>query len=247
MDQHPTAHGMTGNATHAMSAYGSNGLALPAAALMDHKAMKQHANGTSLSHFDPLPSSSRYGSEPLPDIPLSSFAVEISDTSNRFSMDDAYSYEAKAKPSPQSAQYHPRQLLDPRGFSKPLQSKKPHMDGLGVDPTASPNGPSYSAIGEDSLKRDQAQSEGQGMGNFIERMHNVSQADRRPLKKQKMEHDDDIANNTQKANFKGGKGGGDLGEFVKQKQKEGLEEAGTRPIVDLTEGESTAKVLLFHL
>lgn len=210
------------------------------AALMDRKTMKQHANGISLSHFSPLHPPSCHSSESPPDTYQPS--LDLNDSTPYFSMDDAHVYEAKAKIlPPQATSFHARQLLDPKGFSQPPQDQNLQKENQILKPMSPlstvSNGSSHSSVGEKTSRRDDDEFEGQGMGNFIERIHNVAQAERRPAKKQKMDRSEDLEGDAPKAKFGGGKGG-DLGEFVKQKHKEGLEQAGSKPIVDLTEGKS---------
>ena len=81
------------------------------------------------------------------------------------------------------------------------------------------------------------------MGSLIERVHNVSQREERPQKKQKIdtfEEDDKY-----KKNFGGGGKGGEIGEYIKQKKKEGIEEDGSSAtIVDLTGGMCTSSYSL---
>lgn len=76
------------------------------------------------------------------------------------------------------------------------------------------------------------------MGGLIERMHNVSKREDRPQKKQKREHIGEDADDEQrKAVFAGGGKGGEIGEYMKQKRREGQQEAGpTNAVVDLTAG-----------
>ncbi|KAL9101636.1 MAG: hypothetical protein Q9163_003134 [Psora crenata] len=89
-------------------------------------------------------------------------------------------------------------------------------------------------------KRDHDTYEGQGTGSFIERLHGVSQREDRPQKKQKAEKYEALEDD-KKVIFQGGGKGGELGEYVKQKKEEGLEQS--RPesnVVDLTGGMSSA-------
>lgn len=87
-------------------------------------------------------------------------------------------------------------------------------------------------------KRDQKvfEGEGQGQGNLIERMHNVTNHEERPAKKRKTEDKDFVGGDEHgKAAFGGGKG--ELGEYLKEKRKEGQENSvPTSSVVDLTGG-----------
>ncbi len=74
------------------------------------------------------------------------------------------------------------------------------------------------------------------MGNFIERLHNVSKREEHPSKKQKRENDA-VVNGEEKSTFGGGSKDGFLGQYVKNRTEEGKMEAGTASaIVDLTGG-----------
>lgn len=76
-----------------------------------------------------------------------------------------------------------------------------------------------------------------GMGNMLERMHNVTERDMFPSKRRKV--DTPEADNERKANFSGGGSGGVLGGYIKEKQEEGRKQAaasGTGVAVDLTGG-----------
>lgn len=93
-------------------------------------------------------------------------------------------------------------------------------------------------------KRDHDQSEGRGMGGLIERMHNVEQRDGRPLKKPKITNDGlDNDEEQPKAIFGGGGKGGPIGEYMKEKRREGLESSGPiNAVVDLTGGKYLGQI-----
>lgn len=81
------------------------------------------------------------------------------------------------------------------------------------------------------------QSPGMGMGHMLERMHNVSERDFLPQKRRKLEQPEEDAE--RKANFSGAGKGGVLGEYMREKKEQDLQEAavnGIRPAVDLTGG-----------
>jgi hypothetical protein len=71
-----------------------------------------------------------------------------------------------------------------------------------------------------------------GMGNMLERMHNVTERDMVPQKRRRIE---DQSNGAQrKAEFNGGGKGGVLGNYMREKKEEGQREAranGTTPVV----------------
>ncbi|KAG4439482.1 hypothetical protein IFR05_005018 [Cadophora sp. M221] len=69
-----------------------------------------------------------------------------------------------------------------------------------------------------------------GMGNMLERMHNVTDRSMVPQKRRKMNDEND---SHRKAEFSGGGKGGNLGEYVREKRKEGQREGmsnGTAPV-----------------
>lgn len=89
-----------------------------------------------------------------------------------------------------------------------------------------------------SQKRNQDEDEGNGMGNMIERMHNLTERQERPRKKRKTDKDDN-GDEQIKAGFSGGGKGGEIGEYMKQKREEGQKESGPpQAVIDLTEGET---------
>ena len=137
-------------------------------------------------------------------------------------------------------------LLDPTGSNRGKRDIK-------TPPPADPTTLNYSNITSSTadhtdgtlheldknrcLKRDNDdQMDGQGMSSFIERVHNVTQREERPSKKQKRDAFDDD-DQEKKAIHGGGGKGGEIGEYMRQKKKEGLAESGTMStIVDLTGG-----------
>ena len=129
--------------------------------------------------------------------------------------------------------FDPRQLLDPKGYNAThvkkesdsfVEESKPPFHNPNSDLT---NGPQ---------KREQDENNQYGMGNMIERIHNITERQERPRKKLKTEKDDDEQHT--KAGFSGGGKGGDISEYMKQKREEGRKDSGpSSAIVDLTEGE----------
>ncbi len=232
------------------SSKGANGYPVSAAMLMDPKAMKKHlANGISSSHFESSPGIVRQSSEPLPSF-LSTKLPSTAEDSLRVSKDDAYEDSMnKGKNSasgPQvgstpSSQSEARRLLDPIGFDT-LNRKRVEQEYT-VESSSSPqrqpaNGPSHQLVDSNVSKRDFDECEGPGIGSLIERVHNISQRGDRPSKKQKTGPFED-EDNDNKAKFGGGGKGGDLGEYIKEKKKEGISEYGSvNSVVDLTGGDS---------
>ena len=125
-------------------------------------------------------------------------------------------------------QFNPRQLLDPKGYN---------ADQRKVD-AEPPLGTTNTEFTKTSQKRNQDDGEGNGMGNMIERVHNITDRQERPHKRKKTEKDDD-ADEKSKAAFGGGGGkGGEIGEYMKQKREEGQKESGpSTTVVDLTGGD----------
>lgn len=229
----------------------ANGMPISAAMLTDPKELKKWANGTTNSHFNAPSSSARHNSEPP-----SSFHLVTSPTiSPLLSKDDAYrvfedqgrnkkTTNASVATQPPPARFDPRQLLDPRGFNQNRSDSKSELNDL-----ASPHNSYVPSHQQNVLaahhngigKRDHKEVEGQGQGNLIERMHNVTNHEERPVKKCKTEDNDFVGGDERrKAAFGGGKG--DLGEYLKEKRKEGQENSTpTNAVVDLTGGRYSLK------
>ena len=231
--------------------------------LTDPKALKQHlANGTSHSYtFEAFSLPPHRRSEPPQSNASLNPPVVIDLTPKQTSKDDAYyvlkckgkkaSITAVAQPTSSafSNQFDPRRLLDPKAFGnesrKPNDRSPPIMDGppehsnlLRAYPSL-PNGESCEVNSNGAHKRDCDNEKVPGMGSLIERVHNVSQREERPQKKQKIETFDE--DDKYKKNFGGGGKGGEIGEYIKQKKKEGIEEDGSSAtIVDLTGGMCTS-------
>ena len=234
-----------------------------AAMLTDPRALKQHlANGTfHFSHFRAFSLPPRRSSEPPRYSSSSCSPVIIDLNSKQITKDDAYHvFNGKGKNTAKTAvtqpsasafssQFDPRRLLDPKAFGK--DSRKLDERGPSIIATPSenlsplraspklPNGEYPEVNGNGAHKRDHDNTRVPGMGSLIERIHNVSQREERPQKKQKIEtfEDDD----KYKKNFAGGGKGGEIGEYIKQKKKEGIEEDGSSAtIVDLTGGMCTS-------
>ena len=227
-----------------------------AALLLDPKAMKkQMANGTSIS---PHPNSSFFQPRQSSEPPLSyssHFSPFSSITSDPFILrakDDAYAIFASKGNRAGNAQkivqtpsnrFDPRRLLDPAGFDKvaaetktkersePELNSSNHLSSDHVVPAQ--------IAGDTAHKReyDHAdENEGQGVGSLYERIHNVSQREERPQKKQKTTDFEDDHDDKKAINGGGGRGG-EIGEYLKEKKKEGMAESGpANAVVDLTGG-----------
>lgn len=232
------------------SSTGANGYPVSPAMLIDPKAMKKHlTDGISFSsHFESLPGIVRQSSEPLQPFPCSK-TPNIVNRLLRVSKDDAYRFSmSKGKKlasgqqvgSMTSSQSEARRLLDPKGFdklSRQRDEQKPAVESSLSSHHQSANGPSH-PVKDNVYQHGFDGYEGLGIGSLIERVHNVSQREDRPPKRQKTEPFEDN-DNDEKANFGGGGKGGDLGEYIKEKKKEGIAKYGSiNSVVDLTGGMS---------
>lgn len=230
---------------------------ISAAMLTDPKALKKHlANGTPLpSRCEPSSSYARRSSEP-PFSYLSFDSPILLDSSSQRARDDAYTVvESKDKKaisiqnrgSTPSNRFDADQLLDPTGFDKNKYQNDSHNTSTDIacigqpSPSTLQRSAGHSGIDDHGgHKRDHEDCEVLGMGNFIERVHNVSQREKRPLKKQKLETQEksefDVEHGRRAISGGGGKGG-EIGEYIKQKKKEGIAESGpSSAVVDLTGG-----------
>ena len=230
--------------------------------LTDPKALKKHlANGTSISsHFETFSLPARCGSEPL----HSESLVDMSSTPDitlQKSKDDAYHVRQdkarKTISSPNAAMtisstFDPRQLLDPKAFKNDQKqrdsksaSTESHLrqstpsDQQRNNKTSEGNGNRSDVdVDVNSLhKRDREDFEGQGMGSLIERVHNISQREERPQKKSKVQNDEFGVEDDKKVKSFGGGKGGEIGDYLKEKKKQGIEESNhVNAVVDLTAG-----------
>lgn len=246
---------------------GANPTRLSAATLTDPKALKKHlANGIPIpSHFETSSLSSRRGSEP-PHSESSFYIHFLPDIAPLQSKDDAYHIlENKGKKTTSaqnatmagqaaSSTFDPRRLLDPKGFSNeqrqrdsksvstqssscgPTPSNPPSNPQLNSKPSVSNGG--LSEINVNGLhKRDREDYEGPGLGSLIERVHNVSQREERPQKKPKIQRDNLDVEKGETVKFVGGGNGGEIGDYLKEKRKQGIAESGpVNAVVDLTGG-----------
>ena len=232
---------------------------MSAAMLTNPRALKQHlVNGTShSSHFETFSLPARRNSEPSHPCSSLNSPVVVDLTSKQTTKDDAYHvFNGKGKNASKSAvtqpstpalssQFDPRRLLDPKAFAKDTRKSDERSPSTMTTPSeyfrplrASPNlpnGESPQVNSSGAHKRDHDNTNVLGMGSLIERVHNVSQREERPQKKQKIETSEE--DDKYKKNFGGGGKGGEIGEYMKQKKKEGIEEDGSSAtIVDLTGG-----------
>ena len=244
---------------------GIHGTHLFAAALTDPKALKKHlSTGTPISSHSELYSlSARRGSEP-PSSESSSETPRVSEIASQQSEDNAdHTLENKGKKamssqnttSPEQAApstFDPRRLLDPKGFNKDQRQRDPKstlIDSTSASPSPSNvqlngkapenNGdPIESKTVNGSQKRDREDCDGRGMSGLIEKVHNVSQREQRPQKKPKVENGDfDVEEDKRVGFVGGGQGGGEIGDYLKEKRKQGIAESGTvNGVVDLTGG-----------
>ncbi|KAL8985037.1 MAG: hypothetical protein Q9177_004540 [Variospora cf. flavescens] len=237
---------VNGSAFDARNMPVSNGYPVSPAMLLDPKSMKKQAvngiNDVSLSALSQ--STSRRGSEP----PGSSSLYDKIDQSGNHSEEDAYVHcKGRGKRLAQSntfqniparaaiPHFHARQLLDPKSSQGNPQIRvdaNSHMAN-GVN---SPEAQSQTVTSNEG--------EHQGIGGMIERVYGVSNREERPQKRQKIGpgHPD---NSTKP--FTGGGKGGEISEYLKEKRKEGQEEAAsTLPasVVDLTGGDDDEIVLV---
>ena len=116
-----------------------------------------------------------------------------------------------------------RQLLDPKNFVKGSQQAQ------------SPNQT------QEEEKDAQALEAEQGLATYIERLHGVKDRSERPVKRQKIQDEAEAGKKAQEVNIRSG---GDLGQYVRDKQKEGAQEAMADGIVDLTNGDEDDELVV---
>ncbi|MCJ1402420.1 hypothetical protein MMC11_005640 [Xylographa trunciseda] len=141
-------------------------------------------------------------------------------------------------------QYDPKQLLNPKSFDAVKHQKqdahnstttsRETMDPLQHSEIFSPQFV-FDSPDQDSGKRSHAEDASAGMGGLIERVHNVSAREERPIKRLKTQHADEDETVGPKAAFGGSGKGGEIGEYMRLKRKEGQDEAVQAfSVVDLT-------------
>ena len=138
----------------------------------------------------------------------------------------------------------PKVLLNPRLLHSAARRKDDAFDTASSSEVETPPQRPISATphfifdsaNQDPLLHEDTESEGGGYGKLIEQVHNVTKREDRPVKRQKTAHPLEGDVNGSSA-FAGGGRGGEIGEYMKQKRKEGLQESGPAShIVDLTAG-----------
>ena len=234
----------------------NSGTQISAAMLTDPKALKKRrANGTPVS-FQPqyIFPHARRSSEPL----HSQFLFEPSllpDIATQRSKDDAYhilknkgkkatiSQDPTTVGQAASSTFDPRRLLNPKGFNKEHRQKDstyPSTESTfgQSSPTTLQLDSKPSEINVNGLlKRDHDDCEGEGMGSLIEKVHNVSQREGRPQKKPKVENGDFDVDEDKKFGFVSGGKGGEIGDYLKDKKRQGIADSGlVNTVVDLTGG-----------
>ena len=243
---------------------GINGTHLSTATATDPKAMKNHlSTGTPISSHPELYSLSARRDSELPSSEPPSETPRVSEVASQRSEDNADdTLENKGKKTMNSqnptnsdqatpSTFDPRRLLDPKGFNKDQRQRDPKstlIDSSSAQPGPSNvqlngkapenNGDPIKSKVNGSQKRDLEDWDGRGMGSLIEKVHNVSQREQRPQKKPKVEHGDFDVEEDKRAGFVGGgQGGGEIGDYLKEKKKQGIAESGTvNGVVDLTGG-----------
>ena len=243
---------------------GINGAHLSTETATDPKAMKNHlSTGTPISSHPELYSLSACRDSELPSSESPSETTRVSEIGSQQSEDNADgTLENKGKrtmnsQNPTNSQqvapitFDPRRLLDPKGFNKDQRHKDPKstlIDSSSAQPGPSNvqldgkapenNGDPIKSKVNGSQKRDLEDLDGRGMGSLIEKVHNVSPREQRPQKKPKVEHSHfDVEEDKRVGFVGGGQGGGEIGDYLKEKKKQGIAESGTiNGVVDLTGG-----------
>lgn len=240
--------------------------AFQSASLLDPTVIKQQLkNGDSQQDFHSATS-------PLlskPHLSFSTSSVSDSSTTNNMSSplsqdsNDAHfclEDEGRTKPAPAkkattplaTPQYDPKQLLNPKSFDgkrckEGENDSTPRTQETAEEPVSSNANPQFmfDSPGSASSQHYDDQDKGGGTTNLIERMHNITRREERPAKKQKTVHQDKEEPEAAKVTFAGGGKGGEIGEYMKSKRKEGQEEAGAAStVIDLTAGEFSDSLAL---
>ncbi|KAL8847504.1 MAG: hypothetical protein Q9221_007459 [Calogaya cf. arnoldii] len=145
--------------------------------------------------------------------------------------------------TPHISNVSPRQLLDPKRFQQnPKTSSKSPSRPSSPHDTMAATSPELLKVNQ-PYQPPENLPEPQGLGGMIERIHNVTQRQERPQKRQKTDCED--AND--KVAFTGGGKNGEIGEYLKQKRKEGQEEAevaASTSVVDLTGGDDEEDLVM---
>lgn len=145
--------------------------------------------------------------------------------------------------------FDPKALLNPKAAMKQAKSSKalppsPYSFSTPLPPVANAGTYAASTSSQSITQPATQQHQEQGiMGSMIEGLHNVGQRDERTVKRQKRQHaadeDDDLVQYNKKGTSDRMGGTGELGAYIKEKRKEGLDEEGPSilpsHVVDLTE------------
>jgi len=150
---------------------------------------------------------------------------------------------------PAHASYDPKALLNPKAAAKQAKEpKKPATNGYAFSTSLAPTGEIDSRASNSteadhsSTSNDQQQY---GMSAMLDKLHNVEKRSDRPSKRQKTGHageEDDLVDVKKTAASEQRGGTGDMGSYLAEKRKEGLEEEGPLPLavsnmIDLTAGD----------
>ena len=224
--------------------------------LLDPRAMKrQMTNGNALaflnqSHDPPQ----RYGSEPLQYLPAESSDLH-SEFPSLFPRDDTYiatmnkgrkASSGRDPPHAPKTTFDPRALLDPKGAKQKMEKKedvKANNHTTSANSQFHPVSASNGDVAPLTRKRDTDDEANFGQGSLIEKRFNVTDREARPVKRQRVEKEDEFPEeDTKPKRHANMGGGGELGEYVKKKREEGLKESGPLPTstpvtVDLTTGD----------
>jgi hypothetical protein len=147
--------------------------------------------------------------------------------------------------------------LNPRGFQQqaqqqvqngftnnaaPPQQLSFQFDSPGGQPQPNFHGHAPSQHATIGNKGFAAYANGGGMGHMVERMHNVTDRDMMPQKRQKIH--DGRQEDGKKTEFNGGGKGGVLGQYMREKRDEGQKENVAKgTVVDISTGQFAAILL----
>ena len=205
----------------------------PASHLLDPRAMKQHLqNGNPAFHFQSShnsASSSKPSSSQTTPEPFQKSSIHNTCDHTHVSTKG----RSNAPPTPRLGT--PQQLLDPkRSIASKHNTKPVKMSENGsVETAIRSNAPSVSDMSI-SIDHEANETQDQGAGSLIERLHNVSEREQPPAKKPKLDRrNDEDVEFKKKGSTASYNNGGDLGTYITGKQKEGLQQ-GPADVVDLT-------------
>ena len=141
----------------------------------------------------------------------------------------------------------PQQLLDPKGYknSSRLVGQRSNFDKYSSSSPQSSleqapfNVEQLPEVTFTTSKSDHGDYEESGLSSLLEKTYNVGSRQEPPQKKQKVDPNEQFKDDHENPKFVGGRGGGgELGEYMKQKRQEGLQDptAILANVVDLTQG-----------